>query len=169
MAEPEFWLRGPVSGVAPLLQPVAHALLQVREDVAATLATLTPAQIWARPAGAASVGFHVRHLGGALDRLLTYARGESLTPEQLEASKHEGEPGDPPAPPAALLRALDAAIDRALDQVRATRPESLLDARAVGRRALPSTVLGLMFHAAEHATRHAGQAVTTAKIVSGPR
>jgi hypothetical protein len=167
MPEPEFWLRGRVAGVPPLLQPVAHSLLQAREDVAAMLAGLTPAQLWARPGGAASVGFHVRHLGGALERLFTYARGESLTPPQLDASKHEGEPADPPATAAALLRGLDAAIDRALDQIRGTSPESLLEARAVGRRALPSNVLGLMFHAAEHATRHAGQAITTAKIVTG--
>jgi hypothetical protein len=28
-------------------------------------------------------------------------------------------------------------------------------------------VLGLLFHAAEHSTRHAGQLVTTAKIIAG--
>ena len=71
MAEPEYWLRGPVDGVAPLLQPVAHSLLQVREDVAAALARLTPVQIWTTPAQAASVGFHAKHLCGSVDRLLT--------------------------------------------------------------------------------------------------
>jgi hypothetical protein len=71
MADPEYWLRGPVDGVAPLLQPFAHSLLQVREDVAAALARLTPVQIWTTPAQAASVGFHARHLCGSVDRLLT--------------------------------------------------------------------------------------------------
>jgi hypothetical protein len=33
--------------------------------------------------------------------------------------------------------------------------------------AMPSNVRGLLFHAAEHATRHVGQMITTAKIVKG--
>jgi uncharacterized damage-inducible protein DinB len=31
---------------------------------------------------------------------------------------------------------------------------------------LPSTVLGLLFHAAEHTTRHAGQIATLVRVVS---
>jgi uncharacterized damage-inducible protein DinB len=42
---------------------------------------------------------------------------------------------------------------------------SLLDFRGVGRAQLPSNVLGLLFHAAEHASRHTGQVVTTAKML----
>ena len=34
-----------------------------------------PSRIWTRPAGAASIGFHIRHAAGSLDRLFTYARG----------------------------------------------------------------------------------------------
>ena len=49
-------------------------------------------------------------------------------------------------------------------QLRATPRESLLDDRKVGRAGLPTTVLGLLFHAAEHTTRHVGQAITTALI-----
>jgi hypothetical protein len=30
---PEVWLRGPLPGMPPLLQPVAHALLQAREEL----------------------------------------------------------------------------------------------------------------------------------------
>ena len=41
----------------------------------------------------------------------------------------------------------------------------LLEWRGVGRAQLPSTTLGLLFHAAEHTQRHVGQMVTTAKIV----
>jgi uncharacterized damage-inducible protein DinB len=33
--------------------------------------------------------------------------------------------------------------------------------------AVPSNVRGLLFHAAEHATRHVGQIITTIKIVRG--
>jgi hypothetical protein len=161
---PEAWLRGPVEGVPPLLMPVAHALLHAREDATRAVSDLTPQEIWASH-GAASIGFHVRHLAGALDRLLTYARGEPLTAEQRKAAATEGVAGDPPADAASLIAELDRAVERALNQVRATSPDTLLDARAVGRQQLPSTVIGLLFHAAEHAARHAGQAITTARLL----
>jgi hypothetical protein len=80
---PEVWLRGPVEGYAAELQPVVHALLQVREEVERHAADLTPEQLWARPGDAGSIGFHLRHIAGATDRLLTYARDEALTSEQL--------------------------------------------------------------------------------------
>ena len=72
---PEVWLRGPIDGFDPSVMPAVHALLQVREDLRHLVATVPAAHVWARPGGAASIGFHLRHTGGALDRLLTYARG----------------------------------------------------------------------------------------------
>lgn len=163
----EAWQRGPVEGYEPLLMPVVHALLQVREDLHALAARVPNDFVWERPGGAASIGFHVRHTGGALDRLFTYARGEALTEAQRAFARQEGEPGDPPATLAALVADVDRDIDRAFDQLRATSRDSLLEARKVGRAGLPSTVLGLLFHAAEHCTRHVGQAITTAKILMG--
>jgi hypothetical protein len=165
---PEVWLRGPVTGIPPLLMPVAHALSQAREDVDRLADRVPAAQVWHRPGHAASIGFHVRHAGGALDRLFTYARGEALTDAQARARREEGSPGDPPASLSDLAAELGARIDRALDQLRATPVEALLAPRGVGRRALPSTTFGLLFHAAEHASRHVGQAITTAKIVGNP-
>jgi uncharacterized damage-inducible protein DinB len=160
----EAWLEGPLAAVDPYLMPVAHGLVQVGRDLE-RVADLTPAQLWARPGGAASVGFHLKHVAGVLDRLPTYARGEDLSPEQMKALQAEGDPGDPPADAATLVRRARAAVESALAQVRATPREALLEPRGVGRRRLPSNVLGLLHHAAEHATRHAGQAVTTAIIV----
>ena len=163
---PEVWQRGPVSGYEPLLMPVVHALLQVREDLE-SMTPLIPSQyVWLRPGGAASIGFHVRHTGGALDRLFTYARGELLTDAQRTALREEGTPGDPPASLDSVLSDVGQIIDRALKQLADTPKESLLDERKLGRAGLPTTVLGLLFHAAEHSTRHVGQAITTAKIVS---
>jgi uncharacterized damage-inducible protein DinB len=161
---PEALLAGPIDGVTPHLMPVAHALVQVGRDVgpAAELAT---DDLWARPGGAASVGFHLKHVAGVLDRLLTYARGEALTQPQIEAARREGQPGEPPADAATLVRGIRAAIERALEQVRSTQQASLLEPREVGRQKLPSNVLGLLYHAAEHATRHTAQALTTARIV----
>jgi uncharacterized damage-inducible protein DinB len=163
----EAWLRGPVTGVPALLNPAAHALQHAVDDTRFALEGLPTEVLWHTPEHAASVGYHVRHLIGALDRLLTYARGESLTPRQLKYKAHEAEPGDPPADGAALLAELTAAVDRALDQLRETSEARLLEARDVGRERVPSTVLGLLFHAAEHSARHAGQALTTAKMLRG--
>ena len=162
--QPEAWLRGPVEGFEPLLMPAVHALLQAREDVEGLVASVPVDHVWQRPGGAASIGFHVRHLGGALDRLLTYARGERLSDAQKAAARAEAETGQALADVAAGAYA---SIERALDQLRATSREDLLTPRRVGRAGLPSTTLGLVFHAAEHCTRHAGQAISTAKILCG--
>jgi len=166
MPLPEVWQRGPVAGYEPLLMPVVHALMQVREDLEGLVPLIPSKNVWLRPGGAASIGFHVRHAGGALDRLFTYARGELLTDAQRAALREEGAPGDPPASLDSVVSDVGQIIDRALKQLADTPKESLLDERKLGRAGLPTTVLGLLFHAAEHSTRHVGQAITTAKIVS---
>jgi uncharacterized damage-inducible protein DinB len=168
-SSPEVWLRGAVPGFPPELMPVAHSLLQVREEIDALVRPLSHEEVWARPGGAASIGFHLRHLAASLDRLLTYARGESLSESELIALQGEERAGSVDEQPAVLLRLANDAIGRALEQLRSTRIETLTQPRRVGRARLPSTVLGLLFHAAEHAQRHAGQMATTAKIVRGLR
>ncbi|MYD71156.1 MAG: DinB family protein [Acidobacteria bacterium] len=165
--QPEVWLRGPIEGFEPLLMPAVHSLLQAREDIEDLVASVPAEHVWQRPGGAASIGFHVRHLGGALDRLLTYARSEMLSDAQRAAARAEREPGEPPESLGEAVAGAGASIDRALDQLRATTREDLLAPRKVGRLGLPSTTLGLIFHAAEHCTRHAGQAISTARILQG--
>ena len=160
---PEYWLRGPVDDVHPALMPAAHAFLQTLEDVERATADLTIEQWWLSPGGAASIGFHVMHLAGSTDRLLTYARGEMLSDAQKAAFRAESSPSTVDTAP--LLADLRRSFDAAMAQLRATPPSSLYDARAVGRAALPTTVIGLLFHAAEHSQRHAGQIVTMAKVV----
>jgi uncharacterized damage-inducible protein DinB len=162
-AQPEYWLRGPVEGVDPSLMPAAHALLQTLEDAERAAADLTIDELWKTPGGAASIGFHLLHLCGSTDRLLTYARGSTLNDAQKAAIGLEKNP--PRTDAATLLADLRRTMDAALAQIRSTPASSLLDARAVGRAALPTTVLGLIFHAAEHSQRHAGQIVTTAKVI----
>ncbi len=161
---PEAWLRGPLPGYSPLLMPIAHALLQAREDVERVATTATAEELWQRPGGAASAGYHLQHLAGSLDRLFTYARGEPLNEVQRTALLQEGTPG---APGSELVPVVLAQIDQALQQLRHTATESLGAAREVGRARLPSTVLGLLFHAAEHTSRHVGQLITTMKVVRG--
>jgi uncharacterized damage-inducible protein DinB len=166
MGAPEVWLRGAVAGYDPAVMPAVHALLQAREDAERCANEVTAEELWLRPGGAASAGFHLQHTAGALDRLFTYARGEQLSSEQIEAMKQEGQV---PLSAAELLAVVSAAIDRALAQLRDTAPPTLFDAREVGRAKLPATVIGLLFHGAEHATRHVGQCITTLKIVRGLR
>ena len=169
MSQVEWWLRGPVAGVPAPLMPVAHALLQTADDVAAALAPLTLDEIWLRPDDAAgSCGFHALHVAGSTDRLFTYARGETLSERQRQALATERDPGER-LPADALVRAVREAMERAVDQLRATDPARLQDERKVGRAALPATTLGLLFHAAEHAQRHAGQITTTSRIVAARR
>ena len=167
VAQPEPWLRGSVEGFEPLVMPIVHALMQVREDLESLVASVPAEHVWQRPGGAASIGFHIRHLGGALDRLLTYARGEMLSETQTAAARSESDPGDPAPSLSEVAEGTYASINHALDQLRATSHEKLLVPRKVGRAGLPSTTLGLLFHAAEHSTRHAGQAISTAKILAG--
>lgn len=163
MSKPEVWLRGPLEGFPPILMPVAQALMQASEDLGAAL-DLTPEQLWLRPGGAASVGFHLRHLVGSTDRLLTYAAGQQLSEEQLGFLRGEGEPSGHAAQLVAQARE---ALEGAVEGIRRTPEASLFEPREVGRARLPSTVIGLLYHLGEHSSRHAGQIITTAKVVRG--
>jgi uncharacterized damage-inducible protein DinB len=160
----EVWQRGPVEGVPGLLQPVAHALLQALEEIEREMENFPAALLWNKPAGVASVGFHLQHLTGVLDRLFTYARGEMLSPEQLKALTAEGQVHES-AGTELLVKAFREQVQKALDQIRNTPEDTLLQPRGVGRKQIPSTVLGLLFHAAEHSQRHVGQLIVTARIL----
>jgi hypothetical protein len=160
--QPEVWLRGALPDWPGVLMPAAHSLMQVREEIEIAR-SLSSLQLSARPAGVASVAYHLKHIAGSLDRLLTYAEGRSLSDEQLRTLAEEGT--DRESDPFRLVQDTQTSIDRALYRIQATPLESLESGRAVGRRRLPSTVLGLIIHAAEHAQRHAGQLVTTVRIV----
>ena len=170
MTAPEPWLRGPLPGVPRELLPAAHALAQAAEDVPRAVLLPEPlprALLWARPGGAASVGFHLRHVAGSIDRLLTYAAGAQLADAQRAFLGAEGAADDGPSEAGELVALAAAAVERALATVRATPVDRLHEPRAVGRQALPSSVFGLLFHVAEHTQRHVGQIVTTAKVVRG--
>ncbi len=165
----EPWQRGPLPLVAPTLQPAAHALVAALEDVVAAVAGLSVDQLWTRPGGAASIGYHLAHLSGSTDRLLTYARGLQLSAEQFAALEAERQINTTRPSLESLLAAWDSTVQRALDQIAQTQEADLFQPRRVGRAGLPSNVIGLVFHAAEHAQRHAGQIVTTAIVVRGDR
>ncbi|TDB66915.1 DinB family protein [Arundinibacter roseus] len=159
----EVWLRGPLPEYSPFVQPVAHALLQAREELHTLMNGFDPVKLWAKPAGVASVGFHLQHLTGVLDRLFTYARAEALTSGQLQFLKAEGIASS--ISPDELIEAFDKQVDRALRQLLQTDEHVLTEVRGVGRAQLPSTVLGLFVHAAEHSMRHLGQLHVTVRVV----
>lgn len=162
----EVWLRGPLPGIPLLLQPVAHALLQAREEVNKLVKDFPETLLWEKPTGVASVGFHLQHLAGVLDRLFTYARGQVLTQDQLHALAMEEQSYRPECQVESLIQTFNGQVDRALEQLRATNEQILLEPRGVGRAQLPSTVLGLLFHAAEHTQRHVGQLLVTVRVLN---
>lgn len=164
---PEVWLRGPVQGINPALMPAAHALLQAAEDLERVAAGLSAAELAATPGGAASIAFHLRHVAGSIDRLTTYARGEKLSESQRAALRAEKNSPEKPEEASALLDAVVQAVHLAIEQIRRTSASALFEPRKVGSAGLPSTVIGLLFHTAEHAQRHTGQVITTARIIRG--
>jgi len=162
---PEVWLRGPLPDVPALLQPVAHALLQAREEINALMADVDKSLLWKKPSGLASPGFHLQHLTGVLDRLFTYAKGNSLTPKQLESLQQEGVPFSDSGLINVLVQNFNRQVDLALEQLSAENIEVLTEVRGVGRAQTPSTVIGLYTHAAEHTMRHVGQLLVTVKVL----
>src|SRR5215467_2809886 len=139
MNKPEVWLRGPVENIPALLQPVAHAILQAREEINILMKTFPHEKLWERPAEVASVGFHLLHLRGVLDRLFTYAKGNPLSEEQLAALKQETEPQNMTIEQ--LVKSFNEQVDKAIKQLSETTENSLLEKRDVGRAKLPSNVL----------------------------
>lgn len=162
MPEIEPWMRGPIDGVPAVLSPLLYSFQQAREDLAKFTEGVTTEQIWAKPHGFGSVGFHLRHIAGSTDRLTTYLEGRQISEAQLEFLKHEHDPG---ATREELLAGMDAAFQRTEAIVRALDPARLSDPREIGRKKLPTTVIGLLTHIAEHTQRHVGQAISAAKLV----
>lgn len=159
---PEPWLRGTLTDVPPVQRAVLHALDLAQEDLERWCGALTNEELNARPAEIAPVAFHIRHIGRATDRLLTYAEGNPLSLEQASLMKAEL---NPDATHDQLFAELNQALNSAAARIRAFSTEALTITRTVGRQLLPTTVAGLLVHVADHAQRHVGQAITTAKIV----
>jgi len=161
----EVWQRGPSPEFITVLQPIAHALLQAREEINEYMQQFPVELLWLRPANMASVGFHLQHLSGVLDRVFTYARAEKLTDFQFEQLYEEGKDSTEGYSINALVERFNKQVDLALQQLKYTDEATLGDYRGVGRAGLPSTVIGLLFHAAEHTMRHVGQLMVTAAVV----
>lgn len=170
--EREVWLRGPLPNVPALLQPVAHALLQAREEVNALMHDFPDELLRERlmpknkTQPVASAGFHLQHLAGVLDRMGTYARGESLSSTQSNDLSMEEQPVGSFLTTIELVRRFNEQVDRTLEQLKNTDPKTLTEPRTVGRAQLPTTVIGLYVHAAEHTMRHVGQLSVTVRLLN---
>jgi uncharacterized damage-inducible protein DinB len=162
----EPWLRGTETDVPAVARAVLHVLQLAEEDLVRWCGDLTDAELNARPAGIASVAFHIRHLARSLDRLMTYAEGRSLGEEQLSRLRTELDPG---ATHDELFAELIAALSDGAARVRALAAANLEEPRSVGKKRLPTTTGGLLVHIADHTQRHVGQAIVTAKVVAGRR
>jgi uncharacterized damage-inducible protein DinB len=162
----EPWLRGTLTDLPAVHRAVVHALELAREDIDKWCADLSDPELNARVSGITSVAFHLKHIGGSMDRLLTYAEGSRLTLEQTAAIKSEL---DSVANGKELFAGLRVAFGRSMQRIRALAAVNLEDARTVGGKQLPSSVGGLLVHVADHTQRHVGQAITTAKIIRAAR
>ena len=163
----EVWLRGPLPGVPALLQPVAHALLQAKEEVNRLMVDFPEIYLWIRPVGMASPGFHLQHMTGVIDRLFTYAQGDQLNQDQMDFLHSESEPPQKVDSVAALLDAFSARVNEAVAKLGIVDEATLTEVRGVGRAQIPSTVIGLYVHTAEHVMRHSGQLLVTVRMLKG--
>jgi uncharacterized damage-inducible protein DinB len=155
-----------VPGVSPLAAPILFAFQQAREDLATHTEGLTREQIWADPFGLGSLGFQLRHIAGSTERLIAYLEGKQLSENQMAALETEKQPGGSREK---LLADLDSVFRKSEVVVRALNPMALAETREVGRKRLPTTVIGLLTHIAEHTQRHVGQAICAAKVARSLR
>ena len=163
---PEPWLRGTLMEVPPLQRAILHAIELAKEDLERWCGDLSDEELNTRPGHIAPVAFHIRHIARSTDRLLTYAEGRPLSQEQIALMKSELDPG---AVAQEVFAELSAALGESVTRIRDFSPETLIAPRTVGRQQMPTTVAGLLVHVADHAQRHVGQAITTAKIVRAAR
>ena len=163
----EVWQRGPLENIPGLLQPVVHALLQAREEVKDLTDNFPATLLWERPAGVASPAFHLQHLTGVLDRLFTYARNKPLSQVQLHSLSIEGDQSQTTSGLKELVELFNEQVDQSIYELSQVGILTLTDARTIGRKQIPTTVIGLYVHAAEHTMRHVGQLHVTIRILKG--
>jgi uncharacterized damage-inducible protein DinB len=160
--QPEPWLRATLSDVPVVARAAIHALQLAKEDLHRWASPLTEDELNYRPSGLPSVAFHMRHIAGSLDRLLTYAENRQLAPHQIAFLKCEP---DSIGHPISSFTDFDRVLEQSEARIRVLANADLNEKREVGGKKLPTTVGSLLVHVADHTQRHVGQAITTAKIL----
>lgn len=165
-ALPEPWLRGTHGAVPAVVRAVIHAIELADENTSRWWALLREDELSTRPFNLPPISFHMRHIARSLDRLLTYAEGKPLQENQITGLDTELTLR---VNKAELLAEFSTAVREAKERVLAFQQADLEEERIVGRKQLPTTLGGLLVHVADHTQRHAGQLVTTAKLVIAMR
>ena len=162
----EPWLSGSRADVPAVPRAVLHALDLVLDDITKWVDGLTDTEIHSAPFGLTPIAFHLRHIAGATDRILSYAEGNQISPEQLTTLKAESTGSETLAQ---LIANLEASFSDAADRIRNLATANFNTPRSVGRKQLPTTLGGALIHVADHTQRHTGQVVTTAKLLKALR
>jgi uncharacterized damage-inducible protein DinB len=164
MTEP--WLQGTLTHLPALKRAVLHSLQMAQEDTAKWCSTLDDREIHERPFGLPSVAFQLKHIARSLDRFCTYAEGIPLSREHLTALANEM---DTNGTRDSIFRELEASLENTRRRLEVIVRQPLDTPIAIGRKRLPTTLAGLLVHAAEHTQRHVGQAITTTKVILAQR
>ena len=158
----EPWLRETYADVPAIGRAVLHALDLALDDLTKWTAGLKDAQVHAQPLGRTSIAFHLRHIARSTDRLLSYAEGKQLSEEQLLALKSE-KSGDETL--GMLLADVEFSFVNAAERIKVLATANFDTVRYVGRKKFPTSIGGALIHVADHTQRHAGQVVTTTKVL----
>jgi uncharacterized damage-inducible protein DinB len=163
---PEPWLQGTLTDLPVLQRAILHSLQMAQEDATNWCGGLDDREILARPFGLPSVAFQLRHIARSLDRFCCYAEGVPLNPQQLAALASEMENSGTRD---SIFSELEASLENTRRRFEVIVRQPLDTPIAIGRKRLPTTLAGLLVHAAEHSQRHVGQAITTAKVILAQR
>lgn len=159
----EPWMRGDLRHLDPIQAAVLYSFRHAQEDIAEWLGRMPGDSLWTRVGDLASPGFHVRHIAGSVDRLVTYASGQQLSEAQLAELKAESTPGGTVTE---LLESLEARLTQAAEVIRSLQPKTYSEIREIGRKKIPVPLGTLLVHIAEHTQRHVGELIVTVKAVN---
>jgi uncharacterized damage-inducible protein DinB len=162
----EPWLSGTLTDLPVVQRALMHSLQMAEEDTTKWCGTLDDQELHARPFQLPSVAFQLRHIARSLDRFCCYAEGVPLTPQQLQALPAEM---DPSGTRQTIFKELTESLESTRQRLDAIIRQPLDKPIKIGRKGLPTTLAGLLIHAAEHTQRHVGQAITTAKVILAQR
>jgi uncharacterized damage-inducible protein DinB len=106
------------------------------------------------------------NIAGSLDRFCCYAEGTPLSQEQLASLAGEM---DQTGSRQTIFSELQDSLEETRRRLDAIVQQPMDLPVKIGRKGLPTTLAGLLIHAAEHSQRHVGQAITTAKLIVAQR
>jgi uncharacterized damage-inducible protein DinB len=162
----EPWLRGTLTDLPVVQRALLHSLQMAEEDTSKWCGAVDDHELHARPFQLPSIAFQLRHIARSLDRFCCYAEGVPLTEQQLTALAAEM---DATGTRESIFKELSESLETTRQRLDAIIRQPLDQPIKIGRKGLPTTLAGLLIHAAEHTQRHVGQAITTAKVILAQR